>query len=190
MTSCNPIEVRLFPDRMEVLSFPGPMPPITLQMLQKKQIPSRNYRNRRIGDFLKELNLTEGRATGFPIIRREMQKNGSPDPVFETDEDRTYFLSILPIHPQAQVEAQVGAQDALTEVEIKILNLCRQGNLSSKEILEGLGYKGRPGNVTKALPRLINLELLAYTSPDKPRSKNQKYRITDKGRQVLAGLSA
>jgi len=27
---------------------------------------SRRYRNRRIGEFLKELNLTEGRSTGIP----------------------------------------------------------------------------------------------------------------------------
>ena len=33
---------------------------------------SRRYRNRRIGEFLKELDLTEGRSTGIPKILREM----------------------------------------------------------------------------------------------------------------------
>lgn len=28
-----------------------------------------------------------------------MRNNGSPDPVFETDEDRTWFRVTLPIHP-------------------------------------------------------------------------------------------
>ena len=31
------------------------------------------------GDFLKKLDMTEGRGTGIPIIRREMTKNSSPE---------------------------------------------------------------------------------------------------------------
>ena len=64
----SPIEVSVFPDRIEVLSFPGPVPPITNADLQQPRVASRDYRNRRIGDFLKGLHLTEGRCTGFPTI--------------------------------------------------------------------------------------------------------------------------
>ena len=56
----------------------------------------RRYRNRRIGEFLKELDLTEGRSTGIPKILREMAANGSPAPEFDSDEDRTYYLVRLP----------------------------------------------------------------------------------------------
>lgn len=62
---------------------------------------AREYRNRRIGDFLKELQLTEGRATGFPAIYDAMEANGSPKPIFETDDESTYFLTIIPPHPLA-----------------------------------------------------------------------------------------
>jgi len=58
--------VNIHPNRIEVLSFPGLLPPGDNKMLKKERIVSREYRNRRIGDFLKELQLTEGRATGFP----------------------------------------------------------------------------------------------------------------------------
>lgn len=43
--------------------------------------------------------MTEGRGTGIPTIRREMARNGSPDPRFETDENYSYFITTLPIHP-------------------------------------------------------------------------------------------
>ena len=69
-----------------------------MEELQKGIIHNRRYRNRRIGDFLKELDMTEGRGTGIPIIRREMEKNGSPEPRFETDENHSYFITTLPIH--------------------------------------------------------------------------------------------
>ncbi|MDP4272674.1 MAG: hypothetical protein Q8907_00155 [Bacteroidota bacterium] len=41
-------------------------------------IKPRRYRNRRLGDFLKELYLTEGKATGIPRIKKAMKDNGSP----------------------------------------------------------------------------------------------------------------
>lgn len=81
--------------------------PITLGTKAQRQpyirvgsesIVAREYRNRRIGDFLKELQLTEGRGTGFPAIYDALEANGSPKPVFETDDDSTYFLATIPAH--------------------------------------------------------------------------------------------
>lgn len=74
----NTIEISVWKDRIEILSFPGPLPPITNDSLKKDRIIARDYRNRRIGDFLKEMHLTEGRSTGIPKIRRAIKRNGSP----------------------------------------------------------------------------------------------------------------
>lgn len=49
-------------------------------------------------DFLKELDLTEGRCTGIPTIQNELVKNGSPRASIETDEERSYFLMFIPVH--------------------------------------------------------------------------------------------
>lgn len=51
--------------------------------------------------ILKELGLIEGRSTGLPKIFSKMAHNGSPKPIFETDEDRSYFLVRLPVHEKA-----------------------------------------------------------------------------------------
>jgi len=98
----NPVEIQILPDRIEILSFPGPMPPVDKEMLKRERVVPREYRNRKLGGFLKELKLTEGRGTGFPSIRRSLELNGSPPPTFETDDDRSYFLGIIEIHPLAQ----------------------------------------------------------------------------------------
>ena len=97
----EPIEISINTDRIEILSFPGPLPPLKIEDLNKGSVRVRTYRNRRIGDFLKELHLTEGRCTGIPKIRKAMETNGSPLPIFKTDEDHSFFLTILPIHPKA-----------------------------------------------------------------------------------------
>ena len=91
-----PIEIQIFPDHMTILSHPGPMAPVNSEVLaNQKRIIARNYRNRRIGDFLKELRLTEGRGTGFPTIYDTMAANGSSDPQFDTDE-KSYVMVTLP----------------------------------------------------------------------------------------------
>lgn len=91
----EPIEVRVEPDKIEILSFPGPDRSITIEGLRNYRVVNRRYRNRRIGEFLKELHLTEGRNTGFGKILRALEKNGSPKPEFETDENRNYFITRL-----------------------------------------------------------------------------------------------
>lgn len=61
----EPIEVRVTHDMIEIISHPGPDRSVTLQGLKEYKEYSRRYRNRRIGEFLKDLHLTEGRNTGF-----------------------------------------------------------------------------------------------------------------------------
>lgn len=120
----NPVEIQIHKDKIEILSFPGPMPPITQAMLQKQRVVARDYRNRKIGGFLKELKLTEGRGTGLPIIHKSLEENGSSPPIFETDENNVYFLCIIPAHPLTN--SILGSTDGLRRDEdnaIKINNL-------------------------------------------------------------------
>ena len=95
----EPVEVRIEPDRIIVVSHPGADRSISREGLREYRVYSRRYRNRRIGEFLKEMHLTEGRNTGFRKIRNALRQNGSPEPLFETDEDRTFFSTTLFIHP-------------------------------------------------------------------------------------------
>lgn len=106
----SPIEVQVWPDKIEILSHPGPVPPVNAEILSThRRIVAREYRNRRIGDMLKELRLTEGRGTGLPTIYSAMETNGSPSPIFATDE-QTYVLVTLPVHAQAIFSTEVGNQ--------------------------------------------------------------------------------
>jgi ATP-dependent DNA helicase RecG len=75
---------------------------------------------RRIGEFLKELDLTEGRFTGIPKMREAMRRNCSSPPTFATEEERTFFgveLRIQPAFAQAHDETRL----TLNETEQRIL---------------------------------------------------------------------
>ena len=95
------IKIYLYPNQMVITSYPGPMPGIEIDDLkQERMLPHIRARNRRIGQFLKDLQLAERRGTGIPKIQRKMRENGSPAAKFRFDEQRTYFEVRLPIHPR------------------------------------------------------------------------------------------
>jgi ATP-dependent DNA helicase RecG len=96
----EPIKVYMYPDRMEITSYPGPVPGIRLEHFKTGRLPAVPARNRRIGEFLKDLGFAEARGTGIAKIGRAMKENGSPGAIFDFDDDRTYFRVILPIHPR------------------------------------------------------------------------------------------
>ena len=93
----EPVEITIEPTHIDILSYAGPDRSISSQAIKEaKKLKARRYRNRRLGDFLKELGLTEGRATGIPTIQKHLKLNGNPPAAIETDDDRTYFLITIP----------------------------------------------------------------------------------------------
>lgn len=190
----EPIEVRITPDDLVVLSFPGPDRSIRMEDLRAGRAVSRRYRNRRIGEFLKELDLTEGRSTGIPKILKVMQENGSPAPEFESDDDRTHLLIRLPIHtktPQlttgtvtGEISPQVGTKSGPSRDQVLILhNLAQDSGIA--ELMALLERSNRTKFRDQVLSPLIDAGLIEMTIPDKPQSSKQKYRLTAAGRALL-----
>lgn len=202
----EPIEVRINRQCIRVLSFPGADPSIPQKEVEAGRLFTRRYRNRRIGEFLKELDFTEGRGTGIPKIKRILAVNGSPEPLFVTDEGRTSFYTEIKIHPEFLAdeippEESKGVYDGvhhgvydgvhdhghldLSQTELKILSLVQEAPVGLAGILEVFGYKVVTRNIRTALSKLLTLQLVAYTIPDKPRSKKQQYKITWLGKTTL-----
>jgi len=182
----NSIEINIWPDKIEVLSFPGPLPPVTQSMLKKRRIVARNYRNRRIGDFFKELDLTEGRASGFPTIYDSMNENGSPKPIFETDDDFGYFLAVLPIHDYFAIK-DGNLKNKLDEKSIDILAFCKHEKKRS-EIFDFIGLSNQTKNYDNYILPLLEIGYLEFTIPEKPNSSAQQYVLSYKGEVLLNSL--
>jgi ATP-dependent DNA helicase RecG len=95
----DPIEIRILPTSIEIISYNGADPSLKQADFDAGRVRARRYRNRRVGEFLKELKLTEGRGTGIPTIISALKANGSPLPTFDTNEpQRTHFVLEIPIH--------------------------------------------------------------------------------------------
>ena len=194
----EPIEVRITPEDLVVLSFPGPDRSIRMENLREGKAISRCYRNRRIGEFLKELDMTEGRSTGIPKILRAMKNNSSPVPEFETDEERLHFLIRLPVHTKSkQIESEkvvispqptqspTQSPTQLIDPVEKILLALKQGELSSGQLRIVIGIKHRPTFRKNYLHPALEDGLVELTIPESPNSRMQKYRLTEEGKRKL-----
>ena len=187
-------EVRINPDGIDIVSYPGPDPSIRLESLSGGKIMARRYRNRRIGEFFKELDLTEGRCTGIPKMRAAMERNGSPEPRFSTDEARTHFAVELPIHPElaglvlkdgVHDKAHDGVHDEAHDVEsmaeLQVLELVADRAKPKSEIATELGFSTRGRGIHRILEALLSKGFIEMTIPGKPNSRNQRYKITPLG---------
>jgi ATP-dependent DNA helicase RecG len=154
-----------------------------------------------IGAFFREIDRADELGSGMRNMMKYGRKYGSEDPQLIEGDIFRMIISVPEFgavekpgaargkqdkaHDEAHVEAHDEAHVALTEVEQQMLKACRQSPRSTSELLEILGYKSRTGNFKKALSHLLEDEFLEKTLPDKPRSKNQKYRITSLGKKIL-----
>ncbi len=195
----NPVEVQIWPNKIEVLSFPGPVPPVNAQILaENKRIVARDYRNRRVGDFLKELHLTEGRGTGIPTMRRAMYNNGSPEPILETDEQCTYFLTVLPVHPDwldkeasnrtstVQVPDKYRSSTGQVPENVEILVKSIEGEMKRSTLQEIVGINSRSHFIEQFLNPALEMGYIERTG--KLHSNKQKYRLTQKGKSLKKTL--
>lgn len=93
-----PVEIRIYLDQIQIINFPGPEYYIDMEKFAAGKVRARRYRNPKIGEFFKEIDLSEKKSTGISKILRALKRNGSPLPDFETDADRTYMIVTIRIH--------------------------------------------------------------------------------------------
>jgi len=190
----NPIEIRVNPTSIEVLSFAGPMPPITNDDLKKTKIINRDYRNRRIGDILKELHLTEGRATGFPKIYHALVTNGSPLPLFETDNNNSFFHAIIRIHEAfVDEEMYIACNQLAASVSEGVKELIIRLNtqkLSKADIqlATTLATKSRQYFEKAIFKPAIDLGLIVVADNEPLHSPKTKYQLTKLGLALLKNV--
>lgn len=158
----EPIKIYLFPDRMEIISYPGPVQGANLEHFIHNNVPPVPARNRRVGNFLKELKLAEGRGTGLPKLYKAMRENGSDDPTFDFDDNRTYFRVTLPAHPEyvaisalrdaAHLQAIGSDGDAFFRIEQAWKKMPGSPSLTS-EYIRLLGNKGKLSSAESVFER-------------------------------------
>ena len=168
----EPVVITVEPKSITIQNVGGPDRSIpAADICRGELLISKRYRNRRLGEYLKELELTEGRSTGIPTIQNVLKANGSPRAIVVTDEERTFFRITIPCHEAA---GNVIA-DIATREKIKDSSQDRVNNIPDvlKDVLK---------DVQKELSerQVVILELI-YTSPEATLIEmSRKIKVSDK----------
>ena len=176
----EPVTITVSPDSIEIQNLPGPDHSISDEDLDGHRMISTHYRNKRLGDFLRELGLAEGRNTGIPKIFKEMRMNGSGDPTIVTDADRSFMRLVLPIHPAFMERSSTGARSEGTrrrasDLEAMVLDvLSKEGCMSSRELAARLGYKTAGNSFRKIINSMLERGDIEYLYPESPLSPKQR----------------
>ena len=184
-TSSGSVQVMLFADRLEVWN-PGTLTPsLTLAQLREPHgsVPA----NPLLAEALYLARYIERMGTGTRDMIRLCREAGLPEPEFDV---RDGFVTTLrrPIPVTGQVAGEVTGQ-VTGQVDpwvLRTLSACAERPLKSAELQAAAGLRHRETFQRNYLDHLLREGLVARTIPDKPKSRLQRYRLTDKGRAVLA----
>ena len=104
-----------------------------------------------------------------------------PDPEFEA----VSFVTMT-FRPNSEVHAWTEDGDATTEVtgEVRLLQVL-SGEMTMQGLREALGLRNDKHFRKAYLLPTLQAGLIEMTIPDKPRSRNQRYRLTPLGRELL-----
>lgn len=192
-----PIRIVFLDDRIEIEN-PGLfLPGLTLEDI--KQGTSK-IRNTVIARVFRELHLIEQWGTGVRRIFTEAQTLGLPEPqLIEVGMRVRFIIPLLEPIPLPRTAKQIGEQIELrlesrleSSLAAKVLLKLRELETGKSALAQHLGHKTVSGELHKQIKRLLELEFIEMTLPDKPNSRLQKYRLTLKGSEMMSqtGLSS
>lgn len=178
----TPIRIAFFDDRIDIESPGLLLPGMTIEDM--KSGVSR-IRNPVIARVFRELGLIEQWGSGVRRIFAEASEQGLPEPPISEIATgvrlRIYLQQPIPIETAARTQsgAQSGAQSQ------SILQLLVAGPLSASDLVAALGLKSKTGAFKRSIKELLDAGWVAYTLPDKPDNRLQKYQLTNAGERHL-----
>jgi ATP-dependent DNA helicase RecG len=188
------VAVHVYPRRLEIWNS-GSLPEgVTLEGLAKGHISV--LRNPDIAHVLYLRGMMEKIGRGSLLILNACRDRGLPEPVWSSG-----GLGVtLTFHAGGTAGPQLGtsnvsslSQVCLKSVPSAVAEAVLRAGISAvdlRTLMLAAGQTNRTRFRNAVLKPLIDAGLMAPTVPDKPRSSRQAYRLTAKGRQLLATSEA
>ncbi|MBI5527014.1 MAG: transcriptional regulator, partial [Deltaproteobacteria bacterium] len=185
------VSLAIFDDRVEVWSagrFPEGITPQSLSRTHSSVL-----RNPRIAEVFNRVGLIEKWGRGTNRVIEMCRSAGIPEPTFEENTGsavvtfRVKVGSTAHAAPQVGTKSgpsrdQVGTKSGLSRDQVTILEKCRE-ETTLVGLMDSLGRKNRTKFRERFIQPLLDSGLLEMTVPDRPNSRLQKYRLTEKGRE-------
>lgn len=169
-TAGMPIQILMYPNRIEIRNPGGIYGRIKVDQLGKIQPDTRNPV---IATALEVLKITENRYSGIPTIRQAISEYNLPEPIF-TDERGSFCVTFTKQDPSTLTNVEEVPSVGTVKTEADFLEFLKTPR-SRKEIADYWGVGTIPYAMTTYVKPLIEKGLVTMTIPKTPRSRNQKY---------------
>ena len=191
------VQVMLFRDRLEIMN-PGTLPRgWTAETLLTTH--ESIARNKVIAKALDWAGYVERSGHGTEFIIEKCEAQGLATPQYKPDAaifhtiiwrktvERAVAQSSAPVAHQVayDVAYQVAYQNVPSNTAGRIFLILKDGPLGRADIAKTIGVTRMARSLKMALDTLMEDGLIEYTIPNNVRSRLQKYRLTEKGRQML-----
>ena len=194
--SSSDIQIKVFDDSIRIWN-----PGVLAYDLSFEQLREGDYsshpRNKLIAQIFYDLEIIERYGSGIGRIDDACEKAGIPPPKIENQGGGfTVIFSKAPTDTPPGVESgiELGGQSQPESqpesLEMRVLSALKDGPMAKSSLSAGLGQKEVSGQLNKVMRDLLVDSTVEYTIPDKPNSRLQKYRITEKGKDLLKDRSS
>lgn len=171
-----PIRLYQFDDRIEIMNAGG-----LYGNARPENFPNVNdYRNPVVAEAMKILGYVNRFSRGVSRVNEELQINGNGNALFNFD-----LLTVFEVTARlskdyyTQVNQQVNQQ---VKGLVKCINL--EENISREELQQLMGLKDRENFRSNYLIPALEQGFIEMTIPDRPNSRLQRYKLTDKGKRL------
>ena len=173
------VQVRIYHDKVEIIT-PGGLPAgMKEEDLGQKSLP----RNPLLFGLFYRMDLVEQIGSGVMRIRDLCRDYGVSEPIFDVSED---WVTVAFPRVVDGVTPQVGTKSALSRHQVEILRKC-QNDTALVDLMAMTERTDRTKFRNQVLNPMLEAGLIEMTIPNKPRSRNQRYRLTVKGQTALRG---
>lgn len=195
------VRIAFFDDRIEIENPGILLPGMTIDDMRQGISKIRNHVIARV---FRELKLVEQWGRGVRRMFREAEEQGLPAPQILEVGMRMRFTvplaePLIAQMPKEQVDSQERPEsrpESRPELQLesrlesqlaaKVLLRLQDGESGKPALAEYLGHRTVSGELKKQIKRLLDFDLIEMTIPDRPNSRLQKYRLTAKGKKLLA----
>jgi ATP-dependent DNA helicase RecG len=186
-TSNGSVQVMLFRNRLEVWN-PGQLP-FHLSIAKLKKPHGSFPANPLIAESLYLAGYIERMGTGIPDMIKSCLNEGLSEPELVQEESfKTLLWRKVKAIGDVGGEETEQATEQPTEQVCKLVIIMESIPTSLADLMEMLSLKHRPSFLYSYLHPALNRQWIEMTNPENPNSPNQKYRLTDKGKDLQQKL--